>query len=361
MAEQTIHIVGIGMMTPLGDSAKMTAAAVRSGTSALDISSIMNKRFEPMTMALVPEDALPPLNDKLSKIPGLTSRQIRMLRLSQKPLIEALGSIVPKGISVSLFLSVPEEIPECPTPVKDDFINQLHIQCMQQFDLKKSRLFKNGRASGIEAVEEAFNLLTTNTEQFILVGGCDTYLDLFLLETLDRNNRILANGVMDGFAPGEGAAFLLLASEKAIQKHKLISLSQICQPGCTKEAGHRYSDEPYKGDGLAEAITEALIPLEQEKVQTVLASFNGENFFAKEWGVAFLRNHDSFEEKLRIEHPADCYGDPGAAAGPLLAGLATIGMQKKYIKEPCIVFCSSENEKRGALCMRSSVKNNLTL
>ncbi|MBN1602711.1 MAG: hypothetical protein JW915_13970 [Chitinispirillaceae bacterium] len=357
MAEQTIHIVGIGMMTPLGDSAKMTAAAVRAGTSALDTSSIMNKRFEPMTMALVPEEALPPLNEKLAATPGLTSRQIRMLRISRKPLCEALGTIVPKGISVPLFLSVPEAIPECPAPINSDFLNHLHTQCAEQFDLKKSCIFNNGRASGIEAIAEAFNLLSNNTEEFILAGGCDTYLDLYLLGTLDRDNRILANGVMDGFAPGEGASFLLLASEKAIHKHKLISLAQIYQPVCSEEAGHRYSNQPYKGDGLAEAITKALVPLEQEKVQTVFASFNGENFFAKEWGVAFLRNHDSFEEKLRVEHPADCYGDPGAAAGPLLASLAAIGMQKKYVKEPCLIFCSSEKEKRGALCMRSS-KNN---
>jgi 3-oxoacyl-[acyl-carrier-protein] synthase I len=307
-----------------------------------------------MTMALVPEEALPPLNDKLKEISGLTSRQIRMLRLSQKPLSEALGSSVPKGISVPLFLSVPEEIPECPVPVKDDFINHLHIQCAQQFDLKKSRMFKNGRATGIETVAEAFNILSSNAEQFILVGGCDTYLDLYLLGTLDRDNRILANGIMDGFAPGEGAAFLLLASEKAIQKHKLTSLAQLYQPSCTDEAGHRYSDEPYKGDGLAEAITKALLPLEMEKVQTVFATFNGENFFAKEWGVAFLRNHDNFEEKLRMEHPADCFGDPGAASGPLLIGLATIGIQKKYVQEPCLIFCSSEKEKRGAVCMKSS-------
>lgn len=342
------------MMTPLGDSAKMTAAAVRAGASALDTSSIMNKRFEPMTMALVPEDALPPLNEKLAATPGLTSRQIRMLRLSHKPLCEALGNIVPKGLSVPLFLSVPEAIPECPVPINNDFINHMHTQCEEQFDLKKSQLFKNGRASGIEAVAEAFNLLTTNSEESILVGGCDTYLDLYLLGTLDRDNRILANGVMDGFAPGEGAAFLLLTSEKALQKHKLTSLAQLYQPRCTDEPGHRYSDEPYKGDGLAEAVSGALAALEQEKVQTVFASFNGENFFAKEWGVAFMRNHDSFEEKLRMEHPADCYGDPGATAGVLLIGLAAMGMQKKYVKGPCLIFCSSEKEMRGAVCLKSS-------
>lgn len=156
---------------------------------------------------------------------------------------------------------------------------------------------------------------------------------------------------MDGFAPGEGGCVLLLASEDALHKNKLSSLARIYHGVCADEPGHRFSDEPYKGDGLSEAITKALVPLEQKQVQTVFAGFNGENFFAKEWGVAYLRNHDSFVDNLRIEHPADCYGDLGAATGLLLTGLAAIGMQKKYVKEPCLIFCSSEKEKRGAVCM----------
>lgn len=352
MADRTIHIVGTGMMTPLGDSAELTAAAVRAGVSVQEECSVMNKRFEPMTMALVPDDALPPLNDILKETTTLTGRQIRMLRLAGKPLSDALSN-VPEGVTVPLFLAVPEAIPECPAPLNDDFISYLHIQCDQLFDLKKSRIFSNGRASGIEAISEAFNALMSDSEQFVLVGGCDTYLDLYLLAKLDNDNRVLANGVMDGFVPGESAAFLLLASDKVVRKRNLQSIAQMCLPSVTDEPGHRYSeDEPYKGDGLSEAVTGALEALGEEKVETIFAGFNGENFFAKEWGVAFLRNHDGFIEEARMEHPADCYGDSGAAAAPLLTGLAAIGLRKEYVNGPCLIFCSSEKEKRGAVCVK---------
>lgn len=63
-----------------------------------------------------------------------------------------------------------------------------------------------------------------------------------------------------------------------------------------------------------------------------------------------------FTDKLRVEHPADCYGDTGTAVAPLLIGLAAIGMQKQYIKGPCLIFCSSEKEKRGAVCVKSCSK-----
>ena len=47
-----------------------------------------------------------------------------------------------------------------------------------------------------------------------IVGGVDTYLDLRLLATLDAEQRILGPRVMDGFIPGEGAAFYRLVRRR---------------------------------------------------------------------------------------------------------------------------------------------------
>ena len=308
----TISIVGIGMMTPVGDSAAMTSVSVQAGISAYQASSIYNKRFQPMTMALTPEDALPPLHEELEKVPRLTSRQRRMLRLADKAIAEALA-VSKSPISPPLFLAGPEKIPDCPKPIDDSFLTHLHLQAKGGFNLGKSKLFAQGRASGIEVITQAWAALASGGEPFVLVGGVDTYLDLYLLSTLDMHDRILADGVMDGFAPGEGAAFLLLASPQTAEKHALRSLGQLCQPALASEPGHRYSQSPYKGDGLSQAMTSALAALKGEKVNTVFSTMNGENFHAKEWGVANIRNQSSFAEKLVFEHPADCYGDPGAA------------------------------------------------
>jgi 3-oxoacyl-[acyl-carrier-protein] synthase-1 len=273
-----------------------------------------------------------------------------MLRLAGKPMAEALAG-VPGAGSLPWFLAGPEPIPDCPKPVDAAFLKHLHVQCNGGFHPGKSKLFDKGRASGIEALAGAYALLATNAEPFAIVGGVDTHLDLYLLGTLDMHDRVLADGVMDGFAPGEGAAFLVLASPQAMEKRALKPLAQLGPPALAAEAGHRYSQAPYKGDGLAQAITAALTALNGQKAATVFATMTGENFHAKEWGVASLRNQASLEPALRIEHPADCYGDPGAAAGPLLVGLAALGMKQGKTRGPCLVYCSSEHEQRGAVCL----------
>ena len=63
MAGEYAWICGTGMVTPLGAQTAQTAASVRAGISVYEDSAVCNKRFEPMSMALVPEDNLPPLSE----------------------------------------------------------------------------------------------------------------------------------------------------------------------------------------------------------------------------------------------------------------------------------------------------------
>ena len=44
-------------------------------------------------------------------------------------------------------------------------------------------------------------------------------------------------------------------------------------------------------------------------------------------------------------------GDTGAAMGPLLLCFAALGLKQGHVKEPCIVWCSSDGELRGAVCV----------
>ena len=57
---------------------------------------------------------------------------------------------------------------------------------------------------------------------------------------------------------------------------------------------------------------------------------NGENYFAKEWGVSYIRNRSRFDADHGMHHPADCFGDTGAACGPLMVGLAALGIARGY-------------------------------
>jgi 3-oxoacyl-[acyl-carrier-protein] synthase I len=78
---------------------------------------------------------------------------------------------------------------------------------------------------------------------------------------------------------------------------------------------------------------------------------NGESHWAKEWGIGFLRNRAAFSERHGLHHPADSLGDTGAACGPILVGLAALGIRDRYRRTPCLVYGSSDRGPRAALAV----------
>ena len=340
---QAVEVVAMEMVTPIGIDAVQTAASVGAGISAYQASSTYNKQFNPMTMALVPDEALPALENALAEA-ALSGRQQRMLRLAALPL-QYLAETNPMAHPIPLLIAGPEKLPNRRSVVSDKFLKQLQIQTQQTFDLENSYVFPHGRAGGFYVIEAAMLMLEQGVCQQVMVGAVDSYLDLHLLGALDNEDRILAEGVMDGFAPGEGAAFMILQSATET------SGIRLHPPGVANEVGHRYSKEPYKGEGLAAAVTEALVPLAGQKVATVLAGFNGENFNAKEWGVSVIRNSSKIETDFTIVHPADCLGDAGAALSLILAQLGIIGLQQGTYRGPILTWCSSELAQRTAMCI----------
>ncbi len=339
----TIHveITAIGMITPIGVNVEMTAASVRSAVSSYRESAILNKQFNPMILSQVPEEALPALDDELGK-QVLSSRQQRLLRLAT-PAIQQIADKFTEP--VPLMLCGPEKLPGRRSVISDKFLQQLMLQTKAPIDLENSYVFPHGRAAGFLALESAMQLLESGSHRQVMVGGIDSFLDLYLLATLDAEDRIQAQGMMDAFVPGEAAAFLLLKQADSS------STVKIYPPGIADEPGHRYSKEPYKGEGLANAVSEALSITSDRKIQTVFSSFNGENFHAKEWGVAAIRNQHILDSDHNVIHPADCYGDIGAATAPVLMALAAIGIENGHYHKPALVWASSEMQHRASVLM----------
>lgn len=346
MSGEGVWVVKTGMMTAVGIGTAQTVTSVRAGINRYRESSVYNKRFAPMTLALLPDDALPPLNPKIDAA-GLTSRQVRMLRLAAPALQETLQGIA-QPERIPLFLGASEALPGRALPVSAAFLPLLQKQAGLPFNVAASKVFPNGRAAGLLALREAVQLINSGAIQHVLVGGLDTYLDLYLLSTLDMEDRVLAEGVMDGFCPGEGASFLLLSSPRV---SGVTPLAKITGVEIGAEPGHRYSDQPYKGDGLAQTLQAAFTTAGAGagQVKTIYAGFNGESFWSKEWGVAYLRSKDKFAEPFATEHPADCFGDTGAALGPLMVGIAADNLSKGHIESDCLIWCSSDRTERGAV------------
>jgi 3-oxoacyl-[acyl-carrier-protein] synthase-1 len=152
---------------------------------------------------------------------------------------------------------------------------------------------------------------------------------------------------MDGFIPSEGAAFVVLSTAHGPGDVRMAPV--VTAVAGASDPGHLYGSAPARGEGLARALDglRAQLPAGTPAVACTWAGLNGENFGAKEWGVAQLRHRDLFCASMQIEHPADCYGDLGAATGAMLLALADRTMRSGTRPGPALVWAASDREPVG--------------
>ena len=332
------------VLCAIGSGTPQVWASARAGIARIGSSHVMDRQFEPIQMGLVPEGALPPLAPKLDELP-LPARARRMLRLAAPPLKAVAANLTGP---VVLFVGLPE-LSADEAPWLKHVPAYLELMTDVVVDRERSVVVPGGRAAALVALERALASLENGAATHVVVGGVDTYLDLRLLATLDNEHRILGRTVMDGFIPGEGAAFCVLSS--APQKSKESAPAVVVHgAAATRDPGHRYGDAPARGEGLAMALDQLrqrMQPPPEGQIATTFAGFNGENFDAKLWGVARLRHNDLFSAGALIEHPADKYGDAGAATGAILLALAAQALSTGSRPGPALVWAASDRELRG--------------
>lgn len=346
---QSVVIVGVGMTTPVGLSAAETAASVRAATMALTESDYRDKRFDRVIIGEVPDEGIAPLAEALVNTSGVTAREARMLRLATNALRECVAPLGGRRLPLGLCLALPEL--ETRLPLNGaTFVQRLSTQASGVVHPAGSDASHRGRAGGIIAIGQAVLTIQQGSANFIIAGGVDTHRDAYIVGTLDLEQRLKSNDNHDGFIPGEGAGFLLLANELAAAAAGLAPLARLSGAAMGFESGHLYSASPYRGDGLASAIAQ-MASLGAAPVAEVYSSMNGESHWAKEWGVSFVRNRAAFEPDYAMHHPADCFGDVGAACGPIMTGLAALGIRGSYRRQPALVYGSSDRGARAAVML----------
>ena len=347
-----VYVAGMGMITALGGSALTTAVAVRARRKGLRISDeYKNAACKPITMAPVPDAALPEFMHELETSEDINVPIGRMLLMASVALEEVMASY-PGHKPLPLILAGPTAYAGQEVPFSHGFIDLLSAQTDIEFDRGNSRLITTGRSGVLAGIDIAMKYLNLGTDDYVLVGGVDSYQDPDLLWQLDEQDRIKAEETPDGFIPGEAAGFLLLTSKPERAKRFGGYKISLYAPGLANEPGHLYSDETYTGSGLADALRLAIGQGDGQAIQTVYSSMNGEHFWAKEYGVAMLRNKDAFSDNVSHEHPADCFGDIGAAMGAVLIGVAGLSMARSGKLQHGLVYCSSDQAQRAALCIR---------
>ncbi len=349
------YIAGIGMITSIGADTDMTAIAINAEYSGYRASEYNNHAGQPITLANVPDDVFSQFPEGINGGDYYSDHADRIIKMSLLAIKEALA--VPAASQtlpqlVPLVLVMPE-----PQASVDDIDYSLLIKNLIEYgglpiSTECVTRTHTGRAGGIQGLDWAFRYLHELEYDYVLVGGSECYLNHPRLDTLNAAQRLLAPGVMDGFVPGEGAGFLLLTRHPHYASNSHNHIVALHPPGISEEPGHLLddSDQPYRGDGLDLAFKQALKGHNAAGIQRIYASLNGEHYWAKECGVALLRNRAHFLEPISIEHPADCYGDLDTATGPILIGLAAQHLLAKQ-QGPAthLVYSSSDGPTRAAV------------
>jgi 3-oxoacyl-(acyl-carrier-protein) synthase len=348
----TTYIANCGLITAAGANVLMNFFTYRAGKNTYQAANYHSFDHHQVTLALVPNGALPPLAESIEDAELLSFRDERLLQMTQAAAREALAHY--RGAPIPLILAGPENYPGVINQLPSNFLSVLKTQVDLPILYSASRIIGTGRTGVLEALRLAQFYLGSGQHDHVLIGGVDSCQHSAWLEFLDRTERLKSASPhrrADTFVPGEGAAFLLLTNNPACAMHSNNRVMTLTEPGLSQEAGHIYSQAPYRGDGLDAAVKQALSHLpEPHKIHYLFSGINGESYWAKELGVAVTRSSQRFDN-MKHQHPADCFGDLGAATGGALIALAAYSAFKQNSPANSLICTSSDSAYRAAVCL----------
>lgn len=339
-----LSLYGVGAATSIGLTPAAVSAAVAGNITRYQRDPSMRHRDtgEPMTLAL------------LSSLPSVWSALERMFWFVRHALDQALAPV--RGLApeprVAVLLSAPPERPGLDPATLRAAVRETLMRLPVSLVQPACGVYERGHEGGLSALLRAQELIAQQRCDLCLVGGFDSGRDGPFLDWLAASGRLKSDAVPSGLVPGEGAACLLVGSAAAARRYGLPSLARIAAVVTADEAQPWYSRQASQARGLTSAIagvfTQGL--REGERADVTYCDLSGEPWRADEWSMAYLRTAKQHGEPLAVRHPADCWGDVGAASAPLLLVTALQDLQQRRVRgERALIWCASDTRPyRGA-------------
>jgi 3-oxoacyl-[acyl-carrier-protein] synthase-1 len=341
---RSVNVVATGARTPIGLHCAASAAAYRGRISGVREHPFMIDRAgNPMIGALDSEidpDMTGPDRFLALAIPAL------------REVCEPLAGHPTTRSGLPLYLGLPEVRPGF--TMQDAAAIRLGLQqagSSLPIYFPEIDLFPHGHAAGLSALWSAAEKIRKGTLDACLVGAVDSYFHPETMEWLDDNLQLAGALARSAFVPGEGAGFCLLMSREACARWHAEALGRIVAAALGNEVAVIKGPELCLGFGLTSVIRGVIgqPQLPQEKINAVFCDINGERYRSEEWGFACLRLSQYFDDPAACSSPADCWGDMGAASGPLFVMLACQAARRGYGSGPrTLIWASSESGLRAA-------------
>jgi 3-oxoacyl-[acyl-carrier-protein] synthase I len=338
---RALIIHGWGAVTPVGLGASASCAAIRARVS----------RIGEIDVIFRPDDPL--LGASVLASHGLRRTESEWLaNLAARAIAECMRDEAPDPQRTVLLLAAPE-------PFRGHrgmlhlpgraLLDEIEARCNVRFH-PKSTLLTGGPASVLEALDRVETLLADPTIDHAIVGGVDSLLNRVDLERLGLAGRLHMPDVPQGVIPGEGAAVLLVSTERRGRRHA--PLAEVLGIGVARENDTVLGDRYSVGDAMCDALRKATGPTFAEPaIEFVVSTFNGERYAAWESMMCRPRFYRTRRERLPLVFPAMAVGDMGAASGAMAIIVAGMSIGRSYAPGPLAMCEAASDEGLRAACV----------
>jgi 3-oxoacyl-[acyl-carrier-protein] synthase-1 len=329
----SVNILSAGMVTAVGLDRAASAAAMRGGLDGFQETDFLAADGEWQLGAPVP-------------LPRNWIGEKRVAHLAAGAVVDALDGFRDKISDMSVIMCLAEESRRgAPVRNPDGFARKL-ISYSNLPAGTKFETVQYGRPSGFVALERANRILRKSPEAHVLIVGADSLLTGPSIANFIRQQRLLCGSNANGFIPGEAAAAVLCTGGPP----KQLAMSGV---GLARELAYLYNEDelPLRADGMTNAYRAALEAsgITFDRIDYRISDLTGEAYFFKQTALSMQRLLREHRELQELWTPAECVGNVGAAAVPLMIAWALEAAKKRYAPgNPVLIEAAGDDGTCGA-------------
>lgn len=330
-----------GMVTAAGLDSLATFAAMRAGISGINAAKYRDPESgEGITAGRVPLwqwwEGTPKLIDLLA------------------PAVEECLSAAPvKPLEIPLLIGVPAKDRPSRWPGLDEgVLPGVQSKLGVRFH-PASAIIPRDNVSGVTGLLQARQLIDSGKARWCIVAGVDSFLERDMVRAFMEARRVLTKSNSNGFIPGEAGAAMLVGaagSEPSVAGELFILGMSV-----TREKATINSEEPFRAEGLIQAVREALAEAKVSinNVDYRITDLNGEHYKFKEAAYVTVGARRTGPGAFDLWHPIEFIGEIGAAIAPCVLGWALQAGQKGYAPGPmALCHFSNDDGERAAIVVR---------
>jgi 3-oxoacyl-[acyl-carrier-protein] synthase I len=224
-------IQSMGAFTSIGSDIPMTMAALVSEFQGFDDLPVEGSDGEAVTGAMTP-------------LPASLSDSDRLAALSLFAMQECAAG-APPGPDVPLFVCASET--QDGSEEQSELLATVTDDAAIKVDLGQSRVFPDGRAGLIDALQAGCEILAAGRANAFYLLGVDSFVTATRARRLVEAGRVLDGEHSDSFVPGEGAVALRFSATKEEGVAALVGLGRGREPAAER------AEAPMTGAGLHQA------------------------------------------------------------------------------------------------------------